>query len=274
MCEAEEITRDAKSNLAFALRILPRERRRDMVVFYAFCRTIDDLADDVGVTPDARARGLDAWADGLVSGFSNPSPLQSEVVEMRDRCEVPNDLLIAIIDGCQMDLEPRRYETWNDLSEYVWRVACAVGLVSIRLFGCKDPAAESYAVALGRALQLTNILRDVAEDFNNGGRIYLPLEDLARFEYSERDLSERVHDERFLAMMEFEADRAEAFFREADECLPATDRRALKPARIMGDVYRRLLAQLRMDGFRVYEKDYHVSKTRKIGILLKHLIAG
>ena len=111
-----------------------------------------------------------------------------------------------------MDLEPRRFQTWEDLSQYIWKVACAVGLVSIRLFGCTDPAAERYAIALGHALQLTNILRDIREDHDNGGRIYLPLEDLARFGYTESDLAARVCDARFLALMDFEAGARGGFF--------------------------------------------------------------
>ncbi len=274
MPDASEITRRAKSNLAFALRILPRERRDDMVVFYAFCRTMDDLADDPQAPAEERLVLLDGWKTGLLSGFDHPATLQQQVIELRDRCAIPTDLLTAIIDGCGMDLHPQRFETWFDLSEYVWKVACAVGLVSIRLFGCKDPASERYAVALGRALQLTNILRDIDEDLDNGGRIYLPLEDLARFHYTENDLLERKYDGRFLALMAFEAERAEQFFQEAAEALPAADRRALTPARIMGDIYRCLLGRMRRDGFRVFEKRYRVSKVRKLAILAKHLIAG
>ena len=274
MPDASEITRRAKSNLAFALRILPPDRREDMVVFYAFCRTMDDLADDPNVPAERKAADLDAWKSGLVSGFQTPDTLQRQIVDTRDRREIPNDLLLAIIDGCRMDIHPMRFQTWEDLSEYIWKVACAVGLVSIRLFGCKDPASERYAVALGRALQLTNILRDINEDLGNGGRIYLPLEDLARFGYSEDDLLARKHDERFLQLMALEADRAEAFFREAAETLPEPDRHALAPALIMGEIYHLLLERMRSDGFHVFEKRYSISKFRKLAILSKHLIAG
>jgi phytoene synthase len=272
--DASEITRRAKSNLAFALRVLPLERRADMVVFYAFCRTMDDLADAPGLPAGRRFADLAAWKDGLLHGFSNPTTLQRQVLALRDARAIPTDLLLAIIDGCQMDLHPQRFETWDDLSEYVWRVACAVGLVSIRLFGCQDPGAERYAVALGRALQLTNILRDIREDHDNGGRVYLPLEDLARFQYTEADLSMRVRDDRFLALMAFEADRADGLFREAAAALPAADRRSLAPARIMQEIYQHLLGRMRSDGFRVFDRRYSVSKIRKLAILAKHLASG
>lgn len=273
MSAASEITRKAKSNLAFALTILPRERREDMVVFYAFCRTMDDLADDPGVAPEERVRSLDAWKQGLTGGFEAPDEFQREVISLRDRQQIPNDLLVAIIDGCRMDLQPQRFETWEDLSGYIWKVACAVGLVSIRIFGCTDPGSERYAVALGHALQLTNILRDIEEDLANGRRIYLPLADMARFQYSERDLAGRVWDGRFLALMDYEAGRAEGFFQEAAAALPAADRCALVPARIMGEIYHLLLGKMRDDRFHVFKKRYRVSKARKLAILSKHLIA-
>jgi phytoene synthase len=272
--DASEITRRAKSNLAFALKILPRERRADTVVFYAFCRTMDDLADDPGFPAEERAAALEAWKTGLLHGFENPTTLQRQVMEMRDRHSIPGELLAAIIDGCLMDLQPRRFQTWDDLSGYVWKVACAVGLVSIRLFGCTSPAAEPYAVALGRALQLTNILRDVGEDLANGGRVYLPLDDLARFGYAENDLAAQVRDARFLALMEYEVARAGGFFREAAALLPAADRRALRPARIMAEIYQNLLDRMRRDGFHVFDRRYQVSRARKLAILAKHLIAG
>lgn len=274
MPDASEITRRAKSNLAFALRILPPDRRDDMVVFYAFCRTMDDLADDPAVPVSQKAEALGKWKQGLISGFGHPDELQQQVIELRDRRAIPNDLLCAIIEGCEMDLHPVRFQTWENLSEYIWKVACAVGLVSIRLFGCTDPASEPYAIALGRALQLTNILRDIREDLDNGGRIYLPLDDLARFGYSEADLAAKQYDARFLALMAFEADRAQACFREAETALPASDRKALAPARIMGEIYQVLLDMMRKDGFRVLEQRYSVPKFRKLAILSKHLIAG
>lgn len=274
MPDASEITRRAQSNLAFALHILPRERREDMVVFYAFCRTMDDLADDPGVPPAQRMEQLDAWHDGLSTGFAQPTTLQQQVIALRDHRGIPTDLLTAVLDGCRMDLQPQRFETWEDLSKYVWKVACAVGLVSIRLFGCRHPDAERYAVALGRALQLTNILRDIREDLDNGGRIYLPLADLARFHYAEQDLVNHVRDDRFLRLMAFEADRAEGFFREAAAALPAEDRRALAPARIMQEIYQLLLARMRHDGFRVFDRRYRISRVRKLAIFSKHLAAN
>jgi len=208
----------------------------------------------------------------LCHGFSSPDAFQQEVIALRDRHQLPVPLLTDIIDGCLMDLEPQRFATWDDLAGYIWHVACAVGLVSIRLFGCTQPAAEAYATALGHALQLTNILRDVGEDLTNG-RIYLPLAALASHRYAEADLLARTYDARFTGLMHAAADRAQGFFDEAAAILPAADRGALRPARIMAEIYQTLLRQMRADGFRVFEKRYRLSTTRKLAILSKHLIA-
>jgi phytoene synthase len=272
MTDSAEITRQAKSNLAFALQILPKDRRDGMVTFYAFCRVVDDLADDAQQPIDQREAALLAWKNGLEQGFADPDPLQREVVEMITRYAIPVHLLTAIIDGCRMDLRPQRFGTWEDLSQYTYKVACAVGLASLRVFGAEDAASERYAVALGHALQLTNILRDVGEDLANGVRIYLPLADLARFQYTERDLVGRVYDGRFVAMMAYQADRAEAFYKEAIEIMPKSDARALVPAEIMRSIYQTLLEKMRKDGFKVFDQRYRLSKARKMAIFSKHFL--
>jgi 15-cis-phytoene synthase len=270
---AAEITRRANSNLAFALKILPRDRREDMVIFYAFCRTMDDLADQTELPLEQRREQLNLWREGILVGFAAAGELQQQVLELRDRKQLPNELLVAIIDGCLMDLQHQRFATWDDLSAYIWKVACAVGLISVRLFGGKDPACENYAIALGHALQLTNIIRDVADDWNNGQRLYLPLEDLACFGYSEDNLAAQLYDERFLSLLDFQAQRAEGFYQQAAAALPTSDREVLLPAQIMGEVYQLLLQTMLRDRYQVFTKRYKISKSRKLLILTKHLIA-
>ena len=155
------------------------------------------------------------------------------------------------------------------------RIAEALRLYerALQLDGTEASSWYNYAIALGHALQLTNILRDVEEDLSNSRRIYLPLADLARFQYTEQDLIDRVRDERFFALMAYEATRAEDYFREAEAALPAVDRAALLPARIMAEIYHLLLEKMRADHFHVFEKRYSVSKARKLAILSRHLIA-
>lgn len=272
MSDSAEITRQAKSNLAFALQILPKDRRDGMITFYAFCRVVDDLADDPDRPVEAREADLLAWKTGLEQGFAAPDPLQLEVMALMKQYDIPVHLLTAIIDGCRMDLHPQRFGTWDDLSQYTYKVACAVGLASLKVFGATDPASEKYAIALGHALQLTNILRDVGEDLSNGCRIYLPLADFARFQYTERDLVGRVYDGRFMAMMAYQAERAGAFYREAVEAMPKSDARALVPAEIMRSIYQTLLEKMKKDGFKVFDQRYRLSKARKMAIFSKHLL--
>lgn len=272
MSHASDITRQAKSNLAFALHILPKERRDDAVIFYAYCRVIDDLADDLDVPEEERERALKVWKDGLERGFDDPGPLQQDLLDLRERLEIPTEFLVAVIDGCRMDLRPQRFGTWEELSEYTWKVACAVGLVSMRIFGATNPETEKYAVALGHALQITNILRDVGEDLENGVRIYLPLADFVRFQYSERDLIGQVYDGRFVAMMAYQADRAEAYFEEAERLLPESDRSVMVAAEVMREIYHTLLKKMRKDGFKVFDQRYRLSKARKMAIFSKRMI--
>ena len=266
---AEAITRRAKSNLAFAFACVPRERRRDLTTFYAFCRSIDDIADDPGRPVSRRREELAAWREALAApGGHPPGSLEAAIHDLWERHGLPPDHFLEIIEGCESDLDPQRFGTWDDLRGYTRRVAGAVGLVSLPLFGA-GPASRDYALALADALQLTNILRDVGEDLRNGERIYLPLADLARFRYGERDLIGRVHDERFLALMEFEAGRAGELFARAAAALPAADRRALRPAEIMGAIYQGVLRKMRRDRFRVFDRRYRLSKIRKLAILVR-----
>ncbi|QTN31342.1 squalene/phytoene synthase family protein [Akkermansiaceae bacterium] len=274
MESASEITWKAKSNLAFALRILPKDRRDDTVIFYAFCRTVDDIADDARVPKEERRKALREWEDGIRKGFSDGHGLGKELEQMMARRGIPAEWLLDIVAGCGMDLEVQRFQGWEELSRYNWKVAGVVGLVCTRIFGCVHADSDKYAELLGNALQLTNILRDVGEDLANGGRIYLPINDLIRFQYSERDLIGKVYDGRFLALMSYEAERAEHLFAEAEKIMPEVDRAALVPARIMAEIYRALLGKMRDGKFQVFSKRYSVSKARKLAILSKHLIAA
>jgi phytoene synthase len=180
-------------------------------------------------------------------------------------------MLDEIIDGVEMDLRGVRYETFEELRVYCYRVASAVGLVSIEIFGYRNAASRDYAIALGFALQVTNIIRDVGKDLENG-RVYLPREDLSRFGYSEADLRARKYNEAFVQLMNFECDRAERFFSEAAALLPREDRRSMVAAEIMASVYHALLRRMKADGFRVFDKEYRLSKIEKSGRVAGQLL--
>jgi phytoene synthase len=268
---AAEITRQSKSNLALAFISLSGERKRDITTFYAFCRVIDDIADSTTLEVEKKQELLAAWRRLLRAAQPNEPALAADIRCLIDRYSVTPEMLEEIIAGVEMDLTIARYATFEDLRLYCYRVASAVGLVSIEIFGYRNPACKEYAVQLGLALQTTNIIRDVGKDLRNG-RIYLPLEEMARFNYSEKELQGRQYNDRFLRLMEFEAARASGFFARAAELLPREDRRSMVAAEIMGSVYRELLRKMEHDGFRVFEKEYRLNKIDKTARVLWQLL--
>ena len=269
---AASITRSSKSNFALAFLALPRERRGDLTTFYAFCRVIDDIADEPDAPAAEKQLRLDAWRRALGEAFPGEPPLAGAVRALMAKYRIRPELLGELVEGCAMDLSPARYETFDDLLRYCYRVASVVGLASIEIFGCRAPGARDYAVTLGYALQITNILRDVAKDLANGGRIYLPMADLARFGVTPEDLLQRRGGPGFAALMAFEADRAETLYARALAEFPKEDARALAPAEIMQGVYHRLLQKMRCDGFRVFEHSYRLNRLEKLTIAARVLL--
>ena len=267
---AATITRQSKSNLALAFVSLGREQKRDITVFYAFCRVIDDIADSSELSVVEKRVRLAKWRQMIHTATQDEPFLARDVRQLVAKYSLPTGMLEEIIAGVEMDLSTLRYPTFDKLRIYCYRVASAVGLVSIEIFGYRNQRCKQYAIELGLALQMTNIIRDVAKDMQNG-RIYIPQEDLARFHYSESELIQRQYNERFVQLMEFQSRRARQFFANAAASLPAEDRRSMTPAEIMGSVYRGLLRRIELDKFRVFEKDYRLSKIEKTGRIAAEL---
>ena len=190
---AATITRQSKSNLALAFISLGRERKRAITVFYAFCRVVDDIADSPELSITDKQVRLSQWRQMLRTAVPGEVSLARDVRQLMQKYALRPEMLEEIIAGVEMDLRILRYSTFEELRLYCYRVASAVGLVSIEIFGYRNPRCREYAVELGLALQMTNIIRDVGKDFQ-AGRIYLPQEDLARFHYSEAELQKR-HEE-------------------------------------------------------------------------------
>ena len=261
---AAKITRASKSNLAFAFIAMSGARRRDITTFYAFCRVIDDIADDNQRNQETKRRELAIWRQSLRREVEGEPVLAKSVRQLMSSYSITPEMLEEIITGVEMDVDIRRYATWDELRIYCHRVASAVGLVSIEIFGYTNPRCREYAVALGLALQITNIIRDVGKDLK-ADRIYLPAEDLIRFKYTEKDLGNAITDSRFIQLMTFEAVRAENFFAEARKLLPPEDKSAMLPAEIMRSIYQSLLRRMKTDNFKVFEKDYGLSKLEKAG---------
>jgi phytoene synthase len=268
---ADKITRQSRSNLALAFVSLGRERRRDISVFYAFCRLVDDIVDSSELDIEAKRLALAQWRSALRGPVTDEPSIAPEVRRLIDKYSLRPEMLDEIIAGVEMDLTVRRYESFEQLRVYCYRVASAVGLVSIEIFGYRNAACKEYAVQLGLALQVTNIIRDVETDLWDE-RIYLPLQDLARFDYSEADLQDRQYDERFLRLMEFEAARAREFFDAAARLLPPEDRRSMVAAEIMASIYRAMLERIKRDGFRVFKKQYRLGRLEKARLIARELL--
>lgn len=264
MTPGEKITKASRSNLALAFLSLPGQKRRDISNFYAFCRLVDDLADDPGLPVAERQAQLNLWRRAVLAETPGEHPLAADFRETLDRYPIDRSLLGDIISGMEMDLQGTRYETLADLQLYCYRVAGAVGLVSIEIFGYHHPSARDHARALGEALQLTNILRDVAVDYRNGRRIYLPLASLREHGYSEDDLQAGRHNENFQRLMQSIAVIALQDYAASDAAIAPGDHRPLRPGLIMGDIYRRVLQKMQRNKFRVFSNHYRLSNMEKL----------
>lgn len=270
-----QIAKKSKSNLAIALACLPAERRRDMISFYAFCRIVDDIADDTAVAIDQKREQLARWRHAMLHGGEGLSdPILNEILPLPAKYHFSPQLLAEIIDGVASDQDKVRYATINELLAYCYKVACVVGIVSARIFGAQDARSDDYAVALGYALQLTNIMRDVGEDARESGRIYLPQDEMSRHGVSEDDILAGRSSPGFLNLMEEQYARAKHYYQEAANVLPASDRRSMVAARMMGQIYREILEKLRRGGYRVFERRERLSKARKAFILGAYWVRG
>lgn len=254
MQQSQAITKKSASNLALAFILLSRSRRNAMAALYAFCREVDDVADEDAVPVAERRARLAEWradlqraCDGGAPRFIVNQELQSVIREF----DLPFTLFDQLIQGCEMDLDTLRYNTAAELKLYCHRVASVVGLLSIEIFGYQNPHCRDYAVALGQALQLTNILRDVRNDAERG-RIYLPLADLKAHGVSEAEILRGQYSDRYAELARAIAARAQDYYREAREALPPEDQRAMVAAELMGAVYWRLLQKLKRNHFNVF----------------------
>ena len=275
MQQSQAITRKSASNLALAFVLLPKPKRDAMSALYAFCREVDDVADEDSVAVEQRRAGLNAWrtdirraCDGGCPEFPVNQELQPFIRQYQLRFELFNEL----IQGCEMDLDTQRYATCEQLDLYCHRVASVVGLLSIEIFGYQNAACRDYAVHLGKALQLTNILRDVRTDAERG-RIYLPLAELKRFNVTEAEILQHEYSDRFAQLVASIAVRARNYYRLARETLPAEDRRAMAAAKLMGSVYWQLLGKLEAKQFNVLGSEpTRLSKLRKLAIISRSLL--
>jgi phytoene synthase len=257
------------SSFYYAFLFLPKPRRAAITAFYAFCREVDDVVDEVSDPGVARTK-LAWWRSEVAKSFRGQPehPVMRALMPSVREFGIEERHLQAVIEGCEMDLQQTRYLDFASLQKYCHLVAGVVGEVAARIFGQTRPQTTQYAHKLGLAFQLTNIIRDVGEDAMRG-RIYLPIDELQRFDVKAAEILDRRYSERFTALMKFQADRARAFYDEALALLPEEDRRAQKPGLMMASIYRTLLNEIERDGFQVLHQRVSLTPLRKFWLAWK-----
>ena len=257
------------SSFYYAFLFLPAPRRAAITAFYAFCREIDDVVDDITDTGVAATK-LAWWQSEVGKAFAGqPShPVMKALMPHTAAYGIEQAHLLAVIQGCQMDLEQTRYLDYPNLERYCHLVAGVVGEVAAGIFGRTQPQTTRYAHALGQALQLTNIIRDVGEDAMRG-RIYLPVNELQQFDVKAHEILKRTYSDRFVALMRFQAERAHGLYDEALSLLPAEDRRSQKPGLMMASIYRALLREIEADNFQVLHQRVRLTPLRKFWLAWK-----
>jgi phytoene synthase len=258
-----QVTRRSRSSFYYAFILLPPQRRRALHAVYAFCRFIDDIADDEAIREPAML--LKRWREELDRVYAGvpTRALSRALADSARRFRIPRELFEEIINGVEMDLSRKRYQSWAELRPYCYRVASALGLICIEIFGYRNPSAKEYAENLGLALQLTNILRDVREDAERG-RIYLPLEDLARFNVREDEILGGVYSPNFVRLMDFEAKRTRELYATAQSALAPEDRATLLTAEAMRLIYAAILERIIKSNYRVLDRRHGLSAPHKL----------
>jgi phytoene synthase len=257
------------SSFYYAFLFLPAPKRAAITAFYAFCREVDDVVDDM-VDPGVAHTKLAWWQSEVASAYAGKPnhPVMLALMPLATDFGIEQRHLQAVIEGCQMDLTQTRYLDYPNLQRYCHLVAGEVGEVAARIFGQTDPRTTDYAHKLGQALQLTNIIRDVGEDALRG-RIYLPVNELQRFDVKAHEILKRTYSDRFTALMQFQAQRAHTLYDEAMALLPAKDRRAQKPGLMMASIYRALLREIEANKFQVLHQRIRLTPLRKMWLAWK-----
>ena len=257
------------SSFYYAFLFLPKPRRAAITAFYAFCREVDDVVDEVH-DPAVASQKLAWWQHEVAKSYSGQPthPVMQALMPHASDYNIQQRQLHAVIEGCQMDLEQTRYLDYVGLQNYCHLVAGVVGEVSASIFGQTDPATTQYAHKLGQAFQLTNIIRDVGEDALRG-RIYLPVNELQQFDVKAHEILKRTHSDRFVALMRFQAQRAHQLYDQALDLLPAADRRAQKPGLMMASIYRTLLREIEHEQFQVLNQRIALTPLRKFWLAWK-----
>ena len=267
--QSYKVTRESNSSFFYSFFFLPAEKRKAIYSIYAICRSLDDAVDKSSSKLEA-SEALLKWTTEITNMYQG-KPIHPITINLKpyiEKYSIPQKYFSELIKGVEMDLTKNRYNTFDELHKYCYRVASVVGLICVEVFGYKNATTLGYAVDLGIAMQLTNILRDIKIDAENG-RIYLPLEDMKKFGYTEENLCSSTYNNAFVEVMRFESERAHSYYKRAEETLPKEDRKAMVTAEIMKTIYRRLLQQIESAHYDVFTHAVKLSKLQKIKTALK-----
>ena len=267
-------TKKSKSNFYYSFLFLPKKKREALFAVYAFCRYSDDLVDETSSPEEARIK-IAEWRKEIDACYEGqPShPIMLALKDVIQDFPIPKTYLHELVDGMEMDLEKKRYATFDELSEYCYYAASVVGLICIEIFGYRSADTKEYAILLGKALQVTNILRDVGEDADKG-RIYLPSEDYQQFHLTEEDILQKKYTPAFASLMRFEANRADELYQRAISFYDKKDQPMLFPAEIMRKIYYRILTLIIAKNFDVFHERVRVPNQLKIMIALQEWLSS
>ena len=262
------------SSFYYSFMFLPANRRRAITALYAYCREVDDVVDECQ-DPQIAATKLAWWRtelDRLYAGRPE-HPVTQALLPVLAEFNLPQEQLLEIIDGMEMDLQQSRYLDFTALTLYCYRVASVVGLLAAEIFGFQERGTQKYAHDLGMAFQLTNIIRDVGEDARRG-RVYLPLDELKRFNVPLADILNSTYSDNFRKLMEFQIERAEQYYAQAMSQLPAVDRKTQRPGLVMAAIYRTVLDEIKRDGCQVLTQRTSLTPLRKLWIAWRTWVKG
>jgi phytoene synthase len=262
------LTQESGSSFYYPLLFLPKKKREALYAIYAFCRHSDDIVDESRDPVEAR-KNLDAWREELERAYGGTPhhPISRQLQNMLPDYSIPKNYFEQLILGMEMDLLPRRYENFEELYLYCYRVASVVGLACIEVFGYSHPQVKEYAIAQGVAFQLTNIVRDLREDMERD-RIYLPQDEMKRFGYSEADLFRMDYNDAFIALMRHQCERAKGYYRKAASLLWKPDRPNLVVSEIMRSIYEGILLKIEANRYNVFQTRISLTASRKLFLAL------
>ena len=264
------LTRKSKTNFLFSTFFLNKEKSNALNAIYAFCRISDDIVDDDRISDSEKVIKFNKWKNEFTESLNGNTKNEffNYLIKIINEYKIDKNHFLDLLKGMEMDLNKKEFKTFKDLYEYCLCVASTVGLIFIKITGYKNPHTVEYAINLGVALQLTNILRDIKKDFENG-RVYIPQEALEKFKYSKEEISKNLYNDNFVKLMKYEINRAKSYYEKANKYLDSDDYKTMLPARIIDMTYYKILKKIEKKNYNIYSGSVRLSKFRKVIISIK-----